>query len=73
MRTISRPHTLLDYVKKELGFRRDKDVAELLNVGISAISKIRKGANVSAEIILRIHEQTNIPISVIREKLSCLN
>lgn len=69
MRKRGADNELLDFLLAELEFTTDRQIAQLLNVGISAISKIRHGANVSAEIILRIHEATDIPVNVIREKI----
>ena len=69
MRNRSADNVLLDFLLAELEFKSDKQIAELLGVGVSAISKIRHGSNVSAEIILRIHETTDIPVNVIREKI----
>lgn len=69
MRKRSADNVLLDFLLAELEFTTDKQIAELLGVGISAISKIRHGANVSASIILAIHEATDIPVNVIRDKI----
>ena len=60
---------LLDFLLRELEFTTDKQIADLLEVGVSAISKIRHGKNVSPEIILRIHERTDIPVRTIREQI----
>ena len=73
MRLITNPHPLLDFLLQELHFKRDVEIADLLEVGASAISKIRKGQNVSAAIILKIHEETDIPVRTIKEKLACQN
>lgn len=69
MRKREQTNELLDFLLQELEFKTDKQIADLLEVGVSAISKIRHGNNVSAEIILRIHERTDIPINIIREKI----
>jgi hypothetical protein len=37
------------------------------------MSKIRHGQKVTAEFILRVHERTDIPVKVIREKLTDQN
>ena len=67
MRTVSRENALIDFLLQQLGCKRDKELADLLGVGYTAISKIRCGNTVSAEIILKIHEKTDIPVKTIRE------
>jgi hypothetical protein len=47
----------------------DRELAELLELGVPTISKIRHGAPVSDTVILRIHERTDIPVYVIREQI----
>lgn len=69
MRKREQTNELLDFLLQELGFNTDRQIADLLKVGVSAISKIRHGKPVSAEIILRIHERTDIPVNIIREKI----
>ncbi len=69
MRKRAMDNQLLDFLLRELEFTTDKQIADLLEVGVSAISKIRHGKNVSPEIILRIHERTDIPVRTIREQI----
>lgn len=69
MRKRSQDNRLLDFLLRELDFTTDKQIADLLGVGVSAISKIRHGKSVSSDIILRIHERTDIPINIIREQI----
>jgi hypothetical protein len=70
MRTVSRENALIDFLLQQLNFKYDKELADLLQVGYTAISKIRCGNTVSAEIILRIHEATDIPVKTIRQYIS---
>ena len=70
MRTVSRKDVLIDFLLGQLGFKRDKELADLLQVGYTAISKIRCGNTVSSDIILRIHEATDIPVKTIKQYIS---
>jgi transcriptional regulator with XRE-family HTH domain len=67
MRTVSRENALIDFLLQQLNLKRDKQLADLLGVGYTAISKIRCGNTVSSDIILRIHEVTDIPVKTIKE------
>jgi len=69
MRQTHLDNRLLDFLRRELDFSSDSELAELLEFGYPTISKIRNGANVSDTVILRIHERTYIPVHVIREQL----
>jgi hypothetical protein len=69
MRQTHLDNRLLDFLRRELDFSSDSELAELLEFGYPTISKIRNGANVSDTVILRIHERTDIPVHVIREQL----
>jgi plasmid maintenance system antidote protein VapI len=56
-------HKLIDAVKDFLELDRDLDLAEVLGVQASCISKIRRGTNkISAHVILRIHLVTDVPV-----------
>lgn len=56
-------HRLLDAVKNYLDLERDMELAEVLKVQPSCISKIRRGTNkISALVLLRIHLVTDVPI-----------
>lgn len=59
-------HKLLDSLIKTKGLRNDAELAQALEMGAPGISKIRNGANVSPEFILRVHERFDIPVAVIR-------
>lgn len=63
-------HALLDFLRSELLLKSDRELADLLQLGIPTISKIRHGQLVSDTVILRIHETTDIPVNVIREKIA---
>jgi hypothetical protein len=63
-------HALLDFLRAEMALKSDREVADLLQLGIPTISKIRHGQPVSDTVILRIHEATDIPVNVIREKIA---
>ena len=60
---------LLDFLRREMDLKTDREVAQLLQLGFPTISKIRHGAPVSDTVILRIHECTDIPVRVIRDQL----
>lgn len=56
-------HKLLDAVKDFFEVTYDVELAHILEVQPSAISKIRRGTNkISALIILRIHRLTEVPV-----------
>jgi len=56
-------HKLIDAVKDFLELDRDLDLADVLGVQASCISKIRRGTNkISAHVILRIHLVTEVPV-----------
>lgn len=58
---------LLDTLKEKYELKNDAEVSRRLGVPPPIISKIRHGkANVSAEIILRIHENLGMPVADIR-------
>lgn len=62
-RPITREHALLDGVKDFFELSLDTDLAEILRVKPSCLSKIRSGTNkVSALVLLRIHLLTEVPV-----------
>jgi hypothetical protein len=69
MRPTHLDNRLLDFLRREMFLKTDRQIAELLQLGFPTISKIRNGANVSDTVILRIHECTDIPVYVIREQI----
>lgn len=61
---------LLDHLKENFGMKNDADIARTLNIAPPIVSRIRNGkSNVSAEIILRIHEAFEMPIKDIKALL----
>ena len=69
MRVTHVDNQLLDFLRREMDLKTDREVAELLQLKFPTISKIRHGAPVSDTVILRIHENTDIPVRVIRDQL----
>jgi len=61
---------LLDAVKERYTIKNDAELSRKLDVPPPTISKIRSGkVNVSADMILRIHETFDMPVKEIRELL----
>jgi len=61
---------LLDEVKKRYEVKNDAELSRKLDVPPPTISKIRSGrVNVSADMILRIHETFGMTVKEIRELL----
>jgi len=61
---------LLDSIKERHSIKSDAELSRKLDVPPPTISKIRSGrVNVSADMILRIHETFNMPVKEIRELL----
>jgi plasmid maintenance system antidote protein VapI len=60
-------HDLLDIIKDEFDLRTDAELAEFLDLSKPQVSKIRTGeANVTAHIVLAVHDATDWSISKIR-------
>lgn len=58
---------LFNVLRKRLGFANDRILADWLEISPATMSKIRHGARqVSAEVILRVHEQLGISVADIR-------
>ena len=67
-RTLTNAHELLDAVKEHLDIAEDGLLANALSVQPSCISKIRNGTNkVSAQMILKIHLLTRVPVEELLE------
>lgn len=63
-------HTLLDECMKLASVKTDKALAQRLGNNGTVISRIRHGKlKVSPNLILAIHEELGMPISLIRELL----
>jgi len=69
MRVTHVDNQLLDFLRREMDLKTDRELAQLLQLGFPTISKIRHGTPVSDAVILRIHECTDIPVRVIRDQL----
>jgi transcriptional regulator with XRE-family HTH domain len=64
------PIYFFDELKKRLNILTDASVCKTFNISPSTISKIQHGHSaVSPEILLKIHEMTNIPIFELREMM----
>lgn len=61
---------LLDYLKTRFEIKNDRQLAKELGFSTPTISKIRTGKyNVSAELIIAIHERFNMTIKEIKSFL----
>lgn len=61
------PGIMLDAVKCMLQLRNDKELADRLGIGQSLVSKVRhKQQAVSASLLIRMHEETNLSIAELR-------
>ena len=66
---MKKAHELLDFLIGQLSLKNDRQLAQLLQIGQPTISKIRSGVKVSAEVILAIHEATDIPVPEIKSRI----
>lgn len=58
-----KPHALFDLLIKESGLKNDAALARALKLFPPTVSKMRSGRlKIGAEIILRIHLQTEMPV-----------
>ena len=65
-----RPDRLLDEVATHLGARTDGELAKLLNISPSTISKVRRKVTaITAGHLLSIHEESEISIKDLREMM----
>lgn len=63
-----KPHTLLDFVKERLGLANDAALARRMNFQPAFISKVRNRLlPFSDELLLAVHEETDIPISTLKQ------
>jgi plasmid maintenance system antidote protein VapI len=61
---------LLDHIKETYGVKNDAEISRKLEVAPPIISRIRNGkCQVSAEIMIRIHEVFEMPIKDIKAML----
>lgn len=66
-RPILSQHPLLDYLIAKGWARNDREIANLLEMSPSTISKVRSGhRHVNGDFILAVHDATDMPIKEIR-------
>jgi transcriptional regulator with XRE-family HTH domain len=64
------PIYFFDGLKRRLSILTDASVCRIFNISPSTVSKIQHGHSaVSPEILLKIHEMTDIPIFELREMM----
>lgn len=67
-RVIVYEHALIDAIKDRLNIAEDCELASVLKVQPSCLSKIRNGTNkVSARVLVKIHLLTGLPIKKLLE------
>lgn len=65
---IMKHHRLLDHILVAYKLKSDRQLAQHIGVASSTICKIRSRAcPLSAEVMLKIHDYTGMPIQSIRE------
>jgi hypothetical protein len=66
--TVQTPHKLFDYIREMYNLKTDAQLAHILNARTPMISKIRNGVmRMTPALVIAVHEQTNIPVSKIKE------
>lgn len=66
--TVMKHHRLLDHILVAYKLKSDRQLAQHIGVASSTICKIRSRAcPLSAEVMLKIHDYTKMPIESIRE------
>jgi plasmid maintenance system antidote protein VapI len=64
----SKMNNLLDKIIREFNLRNDAALARMLDIAPPVISKLRHGrTELSAAIVVRIHEATELPVSTIKK------
>jgi plasmid maintenance system antidote protein VapI len=64
------PHPLLDKLMEFYKVDSDKDLADRMEISVGSVSRIRGGTQlVSAQMVLRVYDQTFMAIEDIRELL----
>lgn len=58
---------LLNYLLETYKIKNDRALAHVLSVSTATLSKIRHGAAISSDVILKIHEGFNMPVKKIRD------
>ena len=65
---VQTPYKLFDYLREMYSLKTDAELAHILGARTPMISRVRNGVmRITPALILAIHEQTNIPVSKIRE------
>ena len=65
---LTRPHRLFDHIRLAFKIQSDAALAHILETSPSIISRIRsRKIKMSAELILKIYDITDLPIESIRE------
>lgn len=71
MTIASHPHPLLDTLIRELGCKTDAQLSEVLAIPAPTLSKIRRRhIGVSPFLILKIHEESGVPVSTLRDLIA---
>jgi len=65
----NKPHRLFDFLIEKFDIKSDYQLAQMLEVGQSAVSKFRSGRPVTANLILKVHETFEVPIKDIKALL----
>lgn len=73
MRKATCENEFIDWLLGELDFKTNRQLADLLGVQLSTVSKIRHGAPISSDFILRVHERTDIPVRAIRDHIPAVS
>lgn len=60
---------LLNYLLETYKIKNDRALAHVLSVSTATLSKIRNGASISSDVILKVHEGFKMPVKKIRELL----
>ncbi len=64
------PHPLLDKLMEVYKVDNDKDLADRMEISVGSVSRIRGGTQlVSAQLVLKIYDQTFMTIEDIRDLL----
>lgn len=67
---MKKPHALFDFLKQDSGLKSDAALAKALKITAPTISKMRSGKlKVGADLVLRIHLATEMPVREILEML----
>lgn len=66
--TVMKPHRLLDHIIVAYKLKSDRQLAQHIGVAPSTICKIRSRTHLlSADVMIKLHDYTKMPIESIRE------